>query len=98
MPVMRYLPSSVAPRGQGVSLGGGNPDRVTLWPGHPNPVQRVGRKEGIGGAPSTGRPGPASPVIQSLCYVYAFVTQLTVASDGTPLKGEGKLIPTTSDS
>ena len=33
---MRYLLSSVNQRGHAVSLGGGDPGRVTLWPGHPN--------------------------------------------------------------
>jgi hypothetical protein len=43
LPLMRCLPSSVNQRGHAVSLGGGDPGRVTLWPGHPNPVQPVGR-------------------------------------------------------
>jgi hypothetical protein len=49
---MCYLPSSVIQRGHAISLGGGDPGRVTLWPGHPNPVQPVGTQGKTPGAHS----------------------------------------------
>jgi len=55
---MRYLPSSVSQRGYTVSLVGGNPGRVALWPAHLNPVQPVGDRGRRRGCipPTTGRP------------------------------------------
>ncbi len=41
---MRYLQSSLSQLGHAVTLGGGDPGRVTVSPGHPNPVQPVGRR------------------------------------------------------
>jgi len=57
---MRCLPSSVNQRGHAVSPSGSDPGRFTLWPGHPNPVEPVGRegRHGARIAPSTVRPRP----------------------------------------
>jgi hypothetical protein len=50
LPVIRCLPSSVDQRGHAVSPSGGDPGRVTLWPGHRNPAQPVGRRGDTGHA------------------------------------------------
>jgi hypothetical protein len=57
--VIRCLPSPVNQRDHVVSLGAGDPGRVPLKPGHPNPVERVGRRGRHGPriAPSIGCPG-----------------------------------------